>query len=93
MSADETRETPPDQTEGRCGAYPGHRVHCVTIDVDGEPATGHWAQPPTEADLDAFRDLIRAVRALPADPGSVARRKAAAERIRARAERIAQEQS
>lgn len=68
-------------------------THCVTIDVDGEPATGHWAQPPTEADLDAFREFIRTVRALPADPGSVARRKAAAERIRARAERIAREQS
>ena len=60
---------------------------CYTIDVDGEPATGRFTRPPTEADLDAFRDLIRHLRnrteqLLP--PERVAAEEQALQRIRDR---------
>lgn len=69
-------------------------ARCYTIDVDGEPAVGRFTREPTEQDVEAFRALIRAVRAradelLP--PDAAERQAAARERLRARTRRILEE--
>lgn len=37
--------------------------HCITVDVDGELARGTFSREPTADDLEAFREVVRAVKA------------------------------
>jgi len=56
---------------------------CYTIDVDGEPAVARFTREPSEAEVAAFRELVRTIRgAVTLTPEQAERQAAARERSR-----------
>lgn len=55
-------------------------ARCYTVDVDGEPVVARFTRPPTEDDIEALRELTRAVRRRADElmPPEMAERQAAA---------------